>query len=282
MKIQQRMTYKVLLLLLLLGFSFTLSWKEPVYRNIAYLSFADAMGSKMIEASMRQAKLAQFLNFIQRTENISIPEDLRVDVSMPQALFIGEYNRYHGDLQAALKWYHVAVRAMAEPRWQSSLSHIPLNDLLPDGNLLINDLSDLERLELVEGDTNVADFTLKNNNGIVSISFDNDFDERDRLAYVLHTGDIPLAYHPVLTLRFKSSSGYLSLATLIDGDRQRQISYYQGDGDWEILSVPLEGDMLEKLYFKFDEPGESPQYVEVYKFWVDWIRLELPPAYSSR
>jgi hypothetical protein len=264
-----------IVLVLLITFFFMQDIKTFVHKNLSSLCFTQALVTDYIVATDRQAKLNRFLAYSHLEPNaIHSLEGETSQATMIRSLFMGEYHRFQGDMEVAAYWYSQAIHNDPIPLEQRALSYIPSARLLPDGNVLVDDMSHIDNWQVVNP-TNVIDITFENRDGLGFISYQNDLERRDYLVYTVSAGVLPLIYHPVLSLRVKLTTGsYLSVAAKVDGVTQRYLSYYQGTGEWETLRIPLQGSALYKLRFILSEPGKEAR-TSNYSIWIDWIKLEL-------
>ena len=266
--------------LLLLVVFVSLANIEPIlYKNLAYVSFGQALASDHISAMERQEKLMHFLKYLRlvRDQEISLPDAQdSAEKTMLQAIFIGEYHRFQGDVDEAAHWYLQAVESDPFPLWQDSLSYMLRNGLLPDGNILIDDFSDM-RGWVPDSHNNAVDARFERIDRVTSISYRNLPAQRDLLAYSLYPNplEMPLAHHAVLSIRVKLELGsYLTLeeVTLSNG-RTRHLNYYRGTGEWETLKFSITGDILGEIKLIVSEPNE-PREANIYRVWIDSIKLE--------
>ena len=246
-----------------------------IYHNLAYLNLAKALVSDQIKAEDRQARLHDFINspFYPQSGNISPPSvDEYSEISMLNAIFIGEYYRFQGNWDKAAQWYLVAIESDPFPVWQNSLSYLRKDKLLPDGTYK-DDLSNTNRW-ILDPSSNIEELVFENSGGILNISFENIPNRRDKLAYVVSTGLFNLGYHRLLSIRMKLEPGtFFTLSAKTDDELERYISYYMGSGEWETIKVPLKGDVIHYLRMSFSETGK-PNLSDSYQAQIDWIHIE--------
>lgn len=247
-----------------------------LYRNLAYLNLSKALVSDHVSAEFRQARLQDYFNYIYNPQsgNISPPSiDENPKFSMLTAIFIGEYYRYQGNWNKAAQWYLTAVKSDPFPVLQDSLSSLRKDKLLPDGTYKIDDLSNANHWRLVPP-TNVKDITLESSDGILTASYKNNLNKRDRLVYSIRTGSFELGYHNILSTRVKLEPGtYLTIDAKIDDELKRYLRNYPGSGEWETLLIPLAGSSIHYIIFDFSERKKSAK-TPIYQASVDWIKLE--------
>jgi tetratricopeptide (TPR) repeat protein len=109
-------------------------------------------------------------------------------------------------------------------------------------------------------------------NGVLEMSDRNNPKERDYFGYRM-LQRIPLDDNNNLVLRVQGEQGtLLTLEAVIDDDRVRLISYQPVPISWEILSVPINGDILKEITIFIREPQPLHGNQE-YKLNIDWIGI---------
>ncbi len=253
---------------------------EKINRNLAHLSFVKAMSANTIKATDRQEKLKHFVTYLHHSQDkvlLSPSVEAQTESTMLRSIFIGEYHRFQGDIDEAAQWYLQATQSDPFPSLQNSLSYARRKRLLPNGDILITDFSDVDGWQPDLVNYNVESITFDSTDGIALISYPNHLDRRDIVTYLLYPpGAIQLGYHIVLSMRVKMEPGsFLTMSVKVDDVLERHLNYYQGTGNWETLKFPLTGDLLQAIFLSFSEPGKPPTEVSTYNAWIDWMQLEL-------
>ena len=251
-------------------------FKQYYYKNLSQISLNKAINSDNITAENRQVKLTDFLRYMRLSGDkvLSAAEFKNSDnIGMLRAIFIGSYYRYHGYLDESLYWYKQAIDSDPAPLVQDSLSYLNSKRLVENGSILVDDLSDNEGWQF-DNSSNVEELVFENSDGILNISFENIPNRRDKLVFDVSTGLFNLGYHRLLSIRIKLEPGtFFTLSAKIDDELERYVSYYQGSGEWETITVPLHGDVIHYLRINFSETGK-PNLSDSYQAQIDWIHLE--------
>jgi hypothetical protein len=272
--------WSVGILILSMVVSFKLDWLQAAFdKNLGYVSLSRALASDHIQATDRQVKLARFLAYLDSAGELDVPLSLvkqSNETSMLRSIFIGDYYRLRGDLNKAARWYLLAAHSEPFPSMQNSLLYAQRTRLLPDGDILIADFTNVDAW-VPCWDNNNDDAALESDNNTALISYPNNLEQRDFVAYLLYPeGGLQLGYHTVLSMRVRVETGsFLTVEVTVDDVAwQRVLHYYRGTGDWETLRFPLTGDVLKMVELSVSEPEERLGRVR-YSVWIDWIQLEL-------
>lgn len=256
--------------LALVGFGLS----RTVPRNIAYLALNRALGSANESQANDIVIFAQYWDQTNGQRPTRQLENLE-DTPARQAFFIATYYMYHQDMSTAIQWYQYAI---ADPSaWPDATQPIWRERLMPDGQILLDDFVTPDFWKVDEVNSNVTAVTLQSTDSIVHISYPDRPDTRDRLAYSLfpNPDQVPLGYHRTLAVRVQvATNSYLTLETVTDGMRQRHLDYVQGRGEWQILRLPLEGDILKEIKIIISEP-DGPSDSNSREVWFDWVKLEM-------
>lgn len=106
--------------------------------------------------------------------------------------------------------------------------------------------------------------------GILTVTYVNDMDERDMFGYRM-LQKVPLNGYEDLILKVKGEPGtLLTLEAVIDKERERYVNYRSIQSDWEVLSLPISGEVLSEVTIFISEYQNRLDY-EQYKLYVDWI-----------
>jgi hypothetical protein len=249
---------------------------DAVSQNIAYLSFNWALGQTSVN---RTYYLGKFASFWQQKAPQSTPTLLYGNTISPiQQFFIGRYYHIQGDLTTAIHWYSLAAQHSDEFIWPSLADLQWQHQLTSDGHVLLDDFKQANLWRKEEGNSNITNLTFQVADSVTYINFTNQLQQRDRLAYSLYPNwaKIPIGYHQILAIRVKiSPDSYFTLETVIDDLRTRHLNYIQGNGEWQIIKIPLSGNILKEVKIILSEPVEMNTATQ-YQFWFDWIKLELP------
>ncbi|MAT96896.1 MAG: hypothetical protein CL608_07120 [Anaerolineaceae bacterium] len=273
MKISVLSSRSILLCFLLL---LILIWnKDSVSRNIANIFLNSALGKPAIEITERQKFLTRFLKY----QNVDLTKvsDTPHQAKPTQALFIGEHYRLQGNLQLAARWYKQVIEADLPFDWVLPIGSGWYKNLESDGDLTLFDFSNINNWVLTSAEERPENIVFKSENSIAELSYDNNYAKRDMLAYssFLKLQDNILPYYEILSFRVKvDENSFFTVETVVDGERQRRLHYYEGSGDWETFSFNLSGNSLDEIKLIISEPDDL-NVAQTYTVYFDWIKLEM-------
>jgi hypothetical protein len=85
--------------------------------------------------------------------------------------------------------------------------------------------------------------------------------------------NLPIGGHSVLTLRVKyDQDTLLTMEIVVEGRRSRTINYRSGLGKWEVLEVPIGGNVLNEIVVGIGDRENVPVNEE-HLLLIDWIAL---------
>lgn len=116
-----------------------------------------------------------------------------------------------------------------------------------------------------------TDGQFETNDGILEMSYRNT-PEREGFAFLVRP-NTHISHFSELLLRLNGDpSTVLTMEIVVDGKRSRPLNYQPVPSDWEVWSIPLEGETLEEILIGIGEP--KPLSVpEEYRLFIDWIAL---------
>jgi hypothetical protein len=272
------------LLPLLALFAIVFSWMTlrptaVVAQNLQSLRFILLVFADNIPAQTRQDELAKFGEYLSST--IHEPGRVAVvrepgPVSMLQAFFVGEYYRMQSKLEEAAYWYLQSARSEPTPRNQSGLDYAVRSRLTLEGNLLLHDFETLDGWIIDRVNSNVRDVEINSEGGHTAISFRNQPQQRDTLAYELYFQRLPIGYHSTLSLLAKSNPGtFLTVEVQADGKLTRYLNYQESVGEWIYYDFVIEGSALELVKLSVSEPSDILTASTEYYIELDELKLRL-------
>ena len=109
--------------------------------------------------------------------------------------------------------------------------------------------------------------------GILEMSYDNNFGKRDVFSYYRNFNIINIEQYKELIIRLKGNpSTYLTVEIVVDGERIRPIEYQPLPENWDLWQIPLTNSKLANITFSISEKG-SGEKVDHHVLFVDWIAL---------
>ena len=192
----------------------------------------------------------------------------------------GESARGQGDIETAMVYYRQAknlgFKTEALPISPANYFSTWRTKSLENGTILLDNFdSHLTLSDRFITDNNVEQITKRERDGTVVIEFENTLDFRDKLAFNIFPNPYRIKLPPTydhLLVRAKVSHGsFLSIATVVDDNRERPISYFEGNDQWETFEVPIKGDILRQVKIVLSEPGNQRNSVLHYKTELDWM-----------
>ncbi len=155
------------------------------------------------------------------------------------------------------------------------------------GLLLGRSLDELNEVDagetVIESFTSTHNWTAYPNNsqglfqaniGILTMYYANNLDERDLFSYAASFNKLPISTYRELLIRLRNTpDSSITIEIVIDGIRIRPISYQYLPDSWEILRIPISGNVLTNLTIGISEPTSSPS-AENHSAFFDWIALK--------
>ena len=85
--------------------------------------------------------------------------------------------------------------------------------------------------------------------------------------------NLPIGRNSALILRMKYDQATLfTMEIVVDGLRSRPINYRSGSGKWEVVEVPIDGNILNEIVIGIGEHKNVPM-TEEHLLLIDWIAL---------
>ncbi len=107
--------------------------------------------------------------------------------------------------------------------------------------------------------------------GILEMYYENTI-ERDKFAYLFRP-KVPIGNFTELSFYIRGEQEtFLTVETVVDGERTRPYSYEKLPQDWSIISVPMNGKILDEIWIGIHEP-QPLTASEHYRLYIDWIAL---------
>jgi hypothetical protein len=168
-----------------------------------------------------------------------------------------EHYRRLGELEMAAAWLEHAAMAQPAPLRQKALIFPTNVQLSPEGAIVIDSTTpgwsvrrDSQTNSKVEqGDT-------------IVLSWEAEAEQRKRGVFVW-SSPFNIPYHHTSVLNLKIEPGCLFiLETVIDGESTRHLRH-RGTGEWEEISVPVEGEYLTYLYALLDAESDERTHCQM-------------------
>jgi len=112
------------------------------------------------------------------------------------------------------------------------------------------------------------------NDGILTMSYDNDLEKRDFFTYYFIINNVYVNEYNELVFRLKSDThSYLTIETVLNGERSRPVSYANVPNQWSIWFVPFEQGELSNITIGISEP-DNILTNQTYEIQIDWIGVK--------
>lgn len=145
--------------------------------------------------------------------------------------------------------------------------------VLSDGTVLVlDDFANPDLWHRHAATSVVNSFFVSIEDDTVLFSSINNYDNRDSAIYE-RPFDVFVEGYSNLELKLKiEDRSYFTLETLVDGNWIRLMDYYQGDGSWEIVSLPINGTLLEAVRISLSEPHQDVKMTQVYRVQLEYLK----------
>jgi hypothetical protein len=111
------------------------------------------------------------------------------------------------------------------------------------------------------------------NGQVLEMGYHNVASQRDHFGY-LSRPELPIGTFTALMLVAKGEPGtLLTMELVVDGQRSRPINYQPVQDKWQVLSVPIKGNVLNEVLISIGELKPVPMPDE-YRVLIDWIALQ--------
>jgi len=108
---------------------------------------------------------------------------------------------------------------------------------------------------------------------ILTTSYLQDPQSRGNRFAIWSIPNLPIGSNNALILRMKCDQDTLfTMEIVVDGRRSRPINYRPGSGKWEVVKVPIGGNVLNEIVIGIDERENVPM-TEEHLLLIDWIAL---------
>jgi hypothetical protein len=175
------------------------------------------------------------------------------------SMVIADYYRKQKDFVKASTWLRQAASADPYPATQDAILLPGWVRVTPRGDIALDWSSSNWHFR---SDSQPANLEVDDDHGWLTISYQNNLEQRDRVIYEWR-GPLQIPYWHTLQLRARVHPGaFLTFETHSTAGVQRYIHYHQGSGEWEEFIIALNAETLRYMYISLTEPSQDSSVMD--------------------
>ncbi len=243
-------------------------------KNAAIVIINGSLWQSEITAVKRQTVLLWGVKFLEwgiQVPSFNDPDNLDNEKdSMIRALIKADDQLKKGEIERALWWLNQAIEADPIPRIQSKIILPEWINIDEDGNIVL----EWDKNWQFRKDSQVAELRMDEVLDILTITYENTFESRDKIIYQWG-GPLDISYWHTLHVEARVHRGtYLTIETHSRTGVMRHVSYFPGNGEWKQFTIPLMVDEIKWIYIMLNEPS-ADSLTSVYKVEIKPLTLSL-------